>query len=80
MERLQEDPRMENLDITGAVLRSLKAQNIDLDLWMAQNIYFSMGESMYREMKSGPSAVTEDALNWAAAFEELGNQLRVHIM
>ncbi len=78
MERLQKDPeereRME--EITG-VLRLLSSVDVVMDLWRPQNIYFSLGESIYPQMKSYLEKQGQAAEEWVRCFEELGNHLNV---
>ena len=58
------------------VLELLESLNLDLDLWRAQNIYYSMSKSIYTEIlaQAGSDSL---ALNWVKSFERLGDLLLI---
>jgi alpha-amylase/alpha-mannosidase (GH57 family) len=77
METLQENPRAELAVKTGNVLRLLRALEVPLDLWLAQNIFFSMGESLQRGMLNATTADDQAGAAWMGAMHELARQLNV---
>jgi len=76
MERLHNDPEdiqlFEKLD---NILRLLMVLPLELNLWRAQNVYFSIGKRRYAVMKD--RVVTEDgpAKAWLDSFRKLGYYL-----
>jgi alpha-amylase/alpha-mannosidase (GH57 family) len=70
----QQTPLLEKIrEITGL----LKPLNVELDLWEAQNAYFSLGEAHYATMIEKAENGDKDAQMWIAAFEEVGPCLHV---
>ena len=66
------------MEMIVAVLRSLSALNLILDLWQAQNIYFYVGRLMYSR-KQDQAATDQLAQRWVSAFEDLGQILQVKL-
>ncbi|MDP3030082.1 MAG: DUF3536 domain-containing protein [Deltaproteobacteria bacterium] len=78
IERLHEEPEdVELLESIDNVLRLLVSVPVELDLWKAQNLYFSIGGKLYSPMTD--RAVTEDgpAKRWLELFRKLGYYLHV---
>jgi hypothetical protein len=80
MEKLYEDPEdlklIENLD---DVLEALTPLHFSLDLWKAQNIYFSIGRNFFKTMKKKAARKNDIAGNWIDRFLNLGKHLHVKI-
>ncbi|UCD34269.1 MAG: DUF3536 domain-containing protein [Nitrospiraceae bacterium] len=81
METLQDAP--ENLSLMAridTILKLLSPLSVDLDLWKAQNIYFSMARSLYKDMKK--KAEQSDGRNkkWIEEFRKLGYHLKVKVV
>jgi len=51
---------------------------LNLNVWRAQNIYFSMAQRLYPKMKGLAEQGDEDARVWMSAFEQLSKFLKVH--
>ncbi len=60
-------------------LQLLSQLQLDLDLWKAQNIYYNMGRSIYPDIAAQAQA-DPLAMQWARAFEDMGNILQVNIV
>lgn len=67
---------MENIDQVITTLRKLR---LDLDLWKAQNIFFSLSKKVYPHKKEEEKADPQNA-KWLEAFRRLGQSLRVRIV
>ena len=50
---------------------------LDLDIWRAQNIYFSMTQRLYPRMKELAQAQDDEAMLWVMHFERLSGFLRI---
>jgi alpha-amylase/alpha-mannosidase (GH57 family) len=59
------------------VLRVLSAIPLELDLWKAQNIYFSIGTQRHDEMKKRADQGDSKAKTWLEHFTKLGEYLNV---
>jgi alpha-amylase/alpha-mannosidase (GH57 family) len=81
MERwLCDQQNTEPLGRVVMVLRILEGLSLDLDLWKAQNIFFSVGKELAPEMREmAASDETGSATEWTKLFAELGALLRVRI-
>ena len=74
------------LEAIDRALGLLEVLSIDLDLWKTQNLYFSVGKTLYpemvqraeRESETGTEEGTE-AGHWVQAFRRLGEHLKVHL-
>ncbi|MEN8262006.1 MAG: DUF3536 domain-containing protein [Nitrospirota bacterium] len=80
MESLNEEP--ENLELVQKLddaLAALTPLHFSLDLWKAQNIYFSIGMNFYNTMKKKADKKNEDAETWVRLFLNLGEHLHVKI-
>jgi len=79
-EQLLENPEeQERMQEITRVLRLLRSVEVVPDLWRAQNIYFSVGESTYGQMRGQGGEQDRFADEWIRSFEELGNYLNVTI-
>lgn len=61
------------------VLKILSPISSGLNLWKAQNIYFSAGKSLFPEMSAKADAGDGEAQRWVKAFHDLGNCVSVNI-
>ena len=78
MQRLSEIPEDATLlETIGDVLRALSAIPLELDLWKAQNIYFSIGTHRYDEMEKSSDPGDTRAKKWLEHFNRLGEYLNV---
>ncbi|MFP4473161.1 MAG: DUF3536 domain-containing protein [Candidatus Omnitrophota bacterium] len=77
MQELTHRPRdIELLKIISELLRILQSLPLELELWRAQNIYFSMTQRIYPRMLEHSSS-DEESRSWCEAFERLGAYLKV---
>jgi alpha-amylase/alpha-mannosidase (GH57 family) len=78
MEELSKAPEevahLQKLQDLFGVLSGLPMQ---LDLWKAQNTYFSIGEARFQTMQQRAGAGDENAREWIDHFKELGDYLHV---
>jgi len=65
------------LETIENVFRILSALALQLDLWEAQNIYFSIGTQRYDEMEKRSDQGDSGAKQWLAHFNKLGAYLNV---
>ncbi len=65
------------LDTIDTILKHLNSLAIDLDLWKAQNIYFSIGKTYYTDMKSKSEKPDSEYRPWIEAFRKMGYYLHV---
>jgi hypothetical protein len=81
LEELFEDPAdrelLENIDST---LKILKPLSLSLDLWKAQNIYFSINKNTYAKMMEKASQRDPLAESWIEAFTQLKIYLKVRVV
>jgi alpha-amylase/alpha-mannosidase (GH57 family) len=69
-------PLIEKINNTLELLNTLL---IELDLWKAQNIYFSIANSVYKEIKEKLEKFDSSNEQWLEAFRRLGYYLRVKV-
>ena len=77
MQKLEEHP--DDIVLLEKITRTLdllEQLSLDLDLWKAQNIYFSMARRIYPDILS-QCQKDELARRWVAWFERLGDILQV---
>lgn len=80
MEEIRKDPyALAPLTTVRDVMKLLSTAPVKLNLWRAQNIYFALGRSAYREAKEKGAMGDEASKEWAAAFEDLGNYFQVKV-
>lgn len=78
MEKLLENPEeSQRMEEIARVLGLLQAAAVPLDLWWAQNLYYSLGESTYGRMKNEAGGRGVSAEEWVRSFEQLGHHLNV---
>ncbi len=58
-------------------LRVVEILPLQLELWRAQNIYFSISQRVYPKLKKQASAGDSEAAAWVKNFEALGTYLNV---
>jgi hypothetical protein len=80
MECLKEEPDdvelFQKLDNT---LEALSPLDLPLNLWEAQNIYFSIGKGIYQTLAERAKKGDETADLWVKDFLKLGRYLQVKI-
>ncbi len=76
IDRPDDIPLMETIVI---LLRNFNLLNLELDLWKAQNIYFSMGKKFYIG-KQRSSLSDHMAQRWISTFDSLGQILQVKVV
>ncbi|HSV44000.1 MAG TPA: hypothetical protein VLJ10_05535, partial [Candidatus Bathyarchaeia archaeon] len=59
-------------------LRVCQVLPLNLNVWRAQNIYFSMAQRLYPKIKGLAEQGDKDAQFWILKFEQLSKFLRVH--
>jgi alpha-amylase/alpha-mannosidase (GH57 family) len=80
MERLSGMPQsLPRIEETEGQIRILHALPLELNLWKAQNIYFSMGKEFLGKMREKAEGGDEDAKKWLEHFNSLGHHLNVGI-
>lgn len=62
-----------------SALKLLISLSVELDLWEAQNAYFSIGKKLYDPMKEKAEKGDDFAKRWIEVFHQLGSQLHVKI-
>jgi hypothetical protein len=72
------DPSL--LENAESLLRILHPLSLNLDLWEAQNIYFSVGKQLFAEMEEKAEKGNDKAKEWMARFRDLGDYLEVRIV
>jgi hypothetical protein len=65
------------LETIGDVLRVLSTIPLELDLWKAQNIYFSIGTQRHDEMEKRSDQGDSNAKTWLEHFNRLGEYLNI---
>jgi len=80
MEKLSQTPEdlpaLENIEV---ILRILSALPLELDIWKAQNVYFSIGKQLYGEMREKAEKGDVNAKKWIEHFNSLGHYLQAKI-
>ncbi len=80
MMRLNAQPKnIALIETIESVLTTLNQLSLDLDLWKAQNVYFSIGKQYYTQRRQ-QAKVDELARKWIQAFDRLGQILQVKIV
>lgn len=67
------------LEKTRNVLKTLSPIPLKMNLWHAQNIYFSIGKAMYGVKNEMAKKGDPAAARWIAAFNDLGNYFHVKV-
>lgn len=71
---------IELIDKIEGSLKLLTSLPLSLDLWKAQNIYFSIGKSIYKAMKERAERGDVISRKWIEGFRKLGYYLRVRFL
>ncbi|MBI5739286.1 MAG: DUF3536 domain-containing protein [Nitrospirae bacterium] len=80
MEKLSLSP--EDISLIGKIentLRLMTSLPAELDLWKAQNIYFSVGTKYYRPIRDKAAKGEDARTKWMDAFRKLGHHLHVKL-
>ncbi len=78
MGRLQTIPEnTQLLETINKLLQSLDTLALELNMWEAQNIYFSVGKKTYTDMHTKKQAGDSSAAQWLQEFDQLGHYLRI---
>jgi len=72
----EEIPLFEKIE---SALKLLISLSVEIDLWKAQNAYFSIGKKLYDPMKEKAEKGDDFAKRWIEVFHQLGSQLHVKI-
>jgi hypothetical protein len=67
------------LEYIVEIIKQLKALRLDMEIWKAQNIYYTIGQEVYRRRLAVLEKDGEDR-RWLEAFEQLGEILKVKIV
>jgi alpha-amylase/alpha-mannosidase (GH57 family) len=80
MEQLSEQTHNIHLfEMIDNVMEILKPLSLTLNLWKAQNIYFSISRKVLRYMEDRVSNGDREAMRWMEEFRRLGDYLHVKI-
>ncbi|MBI4848365.1 MAG: DUF3536 domain-containing protein [Nitrospirae bacterium] len=80
MEELAQRPEDAVLiDRTENILKLTRMLPVELDLWKAQNIYFSINKKLYKAMKDEASKGENASQKWVHSFRKLGHHLHVKV-
>ncbi len=80
MRQFESEP--DNVELLKAILQFLTTLNpLDLnwDMWLAQNIYFTMGKEHYPKMQKQAEKGEKTAQQWVQHFEQLEELLQVKV-
>jgi alpha-amylase/alpha-mannosidase (GH57 family) len=78
MEKLSGSPfDLAIINTIRSIITSVEKLSVNLDFWLAQNIYFRMAEKYRTEMSDKAGNGDDEARNWLDAFNALGALLRV---
>jgi alpha-amylase/alpha-mannosidase (GH57 family) len=80
MKQLESTPSVEQVKYLAEWMRELKTLPLVLDLWIAQNIYFFVGNRYYGEIRDLAQKGDHSAQRWLKYFTELGELLDVKIV
>lgn len=80
LEAYENDPaNVEMLAHLNATFNSAQPLNLTLDIWRAQNVYFSTGKQLLEPMRTRAAHNDEYAKSWIEEFNNLGHHLKVRI-
>lgn len=65
------------LEKLAAVLRTIKELPLELDMWKAQNMCFSVWKNMYDRMNNSANQNDQHAKDWIKNFTSLAEYLEV---
>ncbi len=75
----QEPERIHLIEETVRTLRSVPSLSLELDLWKAQNDFFSIDRKTCGSMKERAEKGDDEAKRWINAFHELESLLNVRL-
>ncbi|MBU0760015.1 MAG: DUF3536 domain-containing protein [Candidatus Omnitrophica bacterium] len=61
------------------VFSTLSPLALTINFWKAQNLFFSIGKKLYRDMKERSDRGEESAANWIMYFNDLSQYLKIKI-
>jgi len=70
---------IELFDRIESVLKILRTLPLELDIWKAQNIYFTIGKDYFKNMKEKAEKGDGFSKKWIEGFRKLGYHLQVKI-
>lgn len=80
IEKIKQQPEETGLmEKLVKALNVLTTQSIELDLWKAQNVYYSIEKQLYNPMKEKAEKGDDFAKRWIEVFHDLGSHLHVKI-
>jgi alpha-amylase/alpha-mannosidase (GH57 family) len=62
-----------------SILKLIESIGLELDIWKAQNIYFSIGKTLYKTLKESAEKDKTEQRKWVEEFRKLGYHLHVKI-
>jgi len=62
-----------------SIIRMMRILPIELDLWKAQNMYYSVGKEFYEEMERIAETGDDVSRKWVDSFMKIGNYLGVKV-
>ena len=68
------------LETLEALSRIVSQLSLELDLWRAQNIYFSIGKQLSGRMRERADTKDQIAKKWIDLFDSVGQYLHVRVM
>jgi alpha-amylase/alpha-mannosidase (GH57 family) len=78
MNQLLINPRnTERLRYILEIFKQLKKLPLNFDIWMIQNLYFSVGDKYLKEMQKAANLGDASSSKWLTFFSELGNELEI---
>ncbi len=81
IEQLVRKPEdIQALQAMEALLRIFEPLTLNIDLWSAQNMYFSIGKQQYSSMKAKAFSKDKQAEEWLKYFDLVGYHLKVSIV
>jgi hypothetical protein len=69
----------ERLRYINEVFRLVKTLPLQPDVWMVQNMYFSVGDKYFKQMQEAANRGESISQKWVKYFAELGDKLEVSI-
>ena len=80
MEKLEKEPEViKQVSLIEKTMKNLKPLDLPLNLWEAQNKYFSIGKELYSEMIQKAEQGDDYSKDWVDDFSKLGYYLHVKI-
>jgi alpha-amylase/alpha-mannosidase (GH57 family) len=80
MTKLNQQPEdIELINKIVDVIKLLRQLPLELDIWKAQNIYFTIGKNLFSIMKERSAKGDDFTRRWVEAFRKLGYYLQVKV-